>query len=66
MVRRGASLDANQAGRQLLKERNYLAPLQLTTDDYLAPSANAWTWKTDLAISKPIVVIVCMARSSES
>ena len=41
MVRRGASLDANQAGRQLLKERNYLAPLQLTTDDYLAPSVNA-------------------------
>src|ERR1700722_1635507 len=24
------------------------------------------TWKTDLAMSKPIVVIVCMARSSES
>ena len=64
MVRRGASLDANQAGRQLLKERNYLAPLQLTTDDYLAPSVNAV--ETDLAISKPIVVIVCMARSCES
>jgi hypothetical protein len=41
MVRRGASLDANQAGRQLLKERNYLPPLQLTTDDHLAPSVNA-------------------------
>src|SRR5512141_940473 len=24
------------------------------------------TWKTDLAMSRPIVVIVCMARSSES
>src|SRR4029077_20962421 len=31
------------------------------------PTASTpWTWKTDLAMSKPIVVIVCMARSSES
>jgi hypothetical protein len=25
-----------------------------------------WTWKTDLAISRPIVVTVCMDSSSES
>ena len=30
------------------------------------PASTPWTWKTDLAMSKPIVVIVCMARSSES
>jgi hypothetical protein len=41
MVRRGASLYANQASWQLLKERNYLAPLQLTTEDHLATSVNA-------------------------
>jgi hypothetical protein len=32
-----------------------------------APAASTpWTWKTDLAISKPIVVTVCMIGSSES
>src|SRR5664279_4130036 len=30
------------------------------------PASTPWTWKTDLAMSKPMVVIVCMARSSES
>jgi hypothetical protein len=35
MVRRGASLDANQAWRQLLKERQDVATLQLTADDHL-------------------------------
>jgi hypothetical protein len=41
MVRRGASLYADQTCWQLLKERNYLAPLQLTADDHLAASVNA-------------------------
>jgi len=41
MVRRGASLDANQAWRQLLKERQDLATLQLAADDHLAASVNA-------------------------
>jgi hypothetical protein len=41
MVRRGASLYAHQTCWQLLKERNYLAPLKLTTDDHLAASVNA-------------------------
>ena len=39
--------------------------LQLTTDDHLATSVNAVNLKDRLAMSKPIVVIVCMARSSE-
>src|SRR5712672_3519272 len=41
MVRRGASLDANQAWRQLLKERQDLSTLQLAADDHLAASVNA-------------------------
>src|SRR5262245_62204971 len=36
MVRRGASLDADQTSRQLLEERQDVAPLQLTADDNLA------------------------------
>jgi len=66
MVRRGASLDANQAGWQLLKECQYVTTLELAADDHLAAASTPWTWKTDLAMSKPIVVIVCMTRSSES
>jgi hypothetical protein len=31
------------------------------------PAASTpWTWKTDLAMSRPIVVIVCMFGSSKS
>ena len=41
MVRRGAGLDANEAWRQLLEERQDIATLQLTADDYLAGSINA-------------------------
>jgi hypothetical protein len=41
MVRRGASLDANQAWRQLLKERQDLATLQLTADDHLTSGINS-------------------------
>jgi hypothetical protein len=65
MVRRGASLDANQAWRQLLKERQDVATLQLAADDHPATSVNAVNLKTDLAMSRPIVVIVCMDSSSE-
>jgi hypothetical protein len=36
MVRRGASLDANQAWWQLLKECQHVATLQLAADDHLA------------------------------
>jgi hypothetical protein len=41
MMRRGASLDANQAWWQLLKESQNRAPLQLPTNDHLAASVNA-------------------------
>jgi hypothetical protein len=36
MMRRGASLDTNQAGRQPLEECNHVAPLELPADDYIA------------------------------
>jgi hypothetical protein len=41
MMRRGAGLNADQAWRQLLEERQDVAPLQLTADDCLAGSINA-------------------------
>ena len=41
MVRRGASLNADQAWRQLLEERQDVTTLQLTADDHLAGSINA-------------------------
>src|SRR5215831_4332334 len=41
MVRRGASLDPDQAWWQLLEERKDVAALQLTTDDHLASSINS-------------------------
>jgi hypothetical protein len=40
MVRRGASLDANQAWWQLLEEHQDRAPLQLAADDYLPGAIN--------------------------
>src|SRR3990172_899649 len=36
MMRRGTSLDTNQARRQLLEERQNVAALQLTADEHLA------------------------------
>jgi hypothetical protein len=41
MVRRGASLNADQTGRQLLEKRQNMAPPQLTADGHLASSVNA-------------------------
>jgi hypothetical protein len=41
MMRRGASLNADQARRQLLKEYKDIATLQLLADDHLANSINA-------------------------
>ena len=41
MVRRGAGLNANEAWRQLLEERQDIAPLELTADDHLASGINA-------------------------
>ena len=56
IVRRGTSFHADQTRRQLLKEHQDGASLQLAAYNNLAGAA----------ISKPIVVIVCMARSSKS
>src|SRR3990170_5925354 len=36
MMRRGEGFDTNQAWRQLLEERQDVAPLQLTADEHLA------------------------------
>jgi hypothetical protein len=41
MVRRGASLCADQTCWQLLKERNYLATLQLAANNHLVSIINA-------------------------
>jgi hypothetical protein len=43
-----------------------VATLQLAADNHLAGGINSVDRKTDLAMSKPIVVIVCMVSSSES
>jgi hypothetical protein len=40
-VRRGASLDANQAWRKPLEERQHVATLQLAADYYLANGINS-------------------------
>jgi hypothetical protein len=42
------------------------ATLQLAPDEHLAAVSTPWTWKTDFAMSRPIVVTACMSSSSES
>jgi hypothetical protein len=66
MVRSGASPDADEAWRQLLEERQDVTSLQLTTDDHLAIRIDAMDLEDDFAMSRPIVITVCMDRSSES
>src|SRR5207344_2242380 len=46
--RRGASLDADQARRQLLEERQDVTPLQLTANNHLTSSINAMHLKDRL------------------
>jgi hypothetical protein len=41
MMGRGTGLDANQAWRQLLEERQHVATLQLAADDHLAGGINS-------------------------
>ena len=48
MMRRGAGLDANQARRQLLEERQHVATLQLPADHHLPISINAVNLKDRL------------------
>jgi hypothetical protein len=66
MMRGGAGLDPNQAWRQLLEERQNVAALQLTADQHIAFRVDAVHLKTDLAMSRPMVVTACMLGSSES
>src|SRR5271157_565820 len=45
MMRRRAGLDTNKAGRQLLKERQHISALQLTTKYHLTIRVNAMNLK---------------------
>ena len=45
MMRRRAGLDTNEAGRQLLKERQHISALQLTTKYHLTSRVNAMNLK---------------------
>ena len=42
------------------------ATLQLAPDEHLAAVSTPWTWKTDFAMSRPIVVTACMLGSLKS
>ena len=53
------SLDANQAQRQLLEEGQHVATLDLTADGHISLRIDA----VNLAMSRPIVVTVCMGSS---
>jgi hypothetical protein len=66
MMRRCAGLNTNAVRRQLLEERQDIAALQLAADDHIARRIVAVDLKTDLAMSRPIVVTDCMPASSES
>ena len=66
MVRRSAGLNTNQAWRQLLKERQDIAPLQLPADDHLPSSINAMYLKNRLGDVETDNLIACMIGSSES
>jgi len=66
VVRRGAGFDTGHTWRQLLEERKDVATLQLPANNHMAACVNPLTWKTDLAMSNPIVVIVCMPLPPES
>jgi hypothetical protein len=66
LMRRPAGFDTDKTWRQLLEERQDIATFQLSANNRLSAGVNAVTWKTDLEISNPLVVIVCIARSSGS
>jgi hypothetical protein len=57
MARRGAGFDANQAWRQFLKNARTYRRFNCRR--------MPWTWNTELAMSRPIVVIACMLGSSK-
>ena len=47
-----------------LEELQHLATLQLPANDNLAGASMPWTWNTDFAMSRPIVLIFSMGGSS--
>src|SRR5258708_39625688 len=49
-----------------LKERQDRAALQLAADNHLTRVMNSVNLEAELAMSRPIVVIVCMGPSSDS
>jgi hypothetical protein len=65
-VRRGASLDPNQTFWQFLEERQDGARFNWRRMSTWPAASTPWTWKTDLAMSRPIVVTTCMSGSCES
>jgi hypothetical protein len=65
LIRRMSS-DTDQARRQLLEEGHHVAPLGLLAEDGIALRIDAVTGKAEFAMSRSIVVIVCMDSSSES
>jgi hypothetical protein len=56
-MRRAARLHDDDAGLLLLEERDQVVPLQLALHLQLSGLVNGVTWKTDLAVSRPIMVI---------
>jgi hypothetical protein len=66
IVRRGASLYADQARWQLLKERQNVATLQLAADDHLASGVNSVNLEDRLGDVETDCCDACMASSSES
>src|SRR5271156_4857642 len=56
-------LHHDRAGRLLLKKRDQLAPAQLPLDLRLSSLVHAWIWKTDFAVSRPIMVMLIVGGS---
>ena len=65
MVRRGASLDANQAWWQLLEERQDVAAFELTADDHIAFRVNAVDLKNRLCDVETIILLKGVERQPD-
>jgi hypothetical protein len=66
MMRGGAGFNTDRAWWQLLDVDQNVAPLELTAENHIALRIDAMNLENDFAISRPIVVTVCMSSSSES
>jgi hypothetical protein len=65
-MRRGTGLNADQTRRQLLKERQNVATLQLPADNHQTVGIHAVNLEKRLGMSRPIVQTICMGSSVES